>query len=123
MVDIYSSNDALLRDYARLNQEYKNKAGRYIKNLLKIQRAESGLDRTIRKLTGENSSENRQNIRCDFCGKQVEAVTRMIAGPSVYICNECIKLCSEILAEDGSLETEGEKCEEADHAEMSEAEE
>lgn len=44
MANIYLSDDALLRDYGKLSREYKNKAGRYIKNLLKIQRAESGLE-------------------------------------------------------------------------------
>ena len=36
MADVYSTEDALLRDYKKLSQEYKNKAGRYIKNLLKL---------------------------------------------------------------------------------------
>lgn len=119
MENIYLSNDALLRDYAKLNQEYKNKAGKYIKNLLKIQRAESGVDREIEALTGEtgDNSGNWQDIRCNFCGKRVEDVSRMISGPSVYICNECIDLCSEILAE------YGENDEETDHTEVGKAEE
>lgn len=33
---------------------------------------------------------------CSFCGKPQERVTRLIAGPGVYICNECIDLCLEI---------------------------
>ena len=38
-----------------------------------------------------------QGIRCSFCGKKQEQVGRIIAGPNVYICNECVELCSSIL--------------------------
>ena len=39
----------------------------------------------------------KDSIRCSFCGKRQEQVGRIIAGPNVYICNECIELCSSIL--------------------------
>jgi len=39
-------------------------------------------------------------IRCSFCGRGQEEVTKLIAGPSVYIWNECIKLCNDILREE-----------------------
>ena len=38
-----------------------------------------------------------KNIRCSFCGKSQEAVERIIAGPGVFICNECIRVCSDII--------------------------
>ena len=38
---------------------------------------------------------------CAFCAKQQHEVARLIAGPSVMICNECVELCSEIMAEAG----------------------
>lgn len=41
-----------------------------------------------------------QTLRCNFCGKSKDQVPKFIAGPGVYICNECIDLCVEILAED-----------------------
>ena len=41
-----------------------------------------------------------RHLRCSFCGKSKDAVRKFISGPSVYICNECITLCNEILAED-----------------------
>lgn len=41
-----------------------------------------------------------QNIRCSFCGKSQEAVNRIIAGPGVYICDECIKVCNNIIDDD-----------------------
>ncbi len=56
-------------------------------------------------------SEDNRPISCSFCGKTQDEVYRLIAGPGVYICNECIELCTEIL-EDGahftkrSLDTE-----------------
>ena len=39
----------------------------------------------------------RQTPRCSFCGKEQRMVSRLVAGPNVYICNECIALCNEIL--------------------------
>ena len=38
--------------------------------------------------------------RCSFCGKSQDQVRRMVAGPSVYICDECIALCHELLADE-----------------------
>ena len=43
-------------------------------------------------------------IRCSFCGRGQDEVTRLVSGPSVYICSECVKLCSDIL--EGELEEE-----------------
>ena len=45
-----------------------------------------------------------KHLRCSFCGKSKDAVRKFISGPSVYICNECIALCNEILAEDEERE-------------------
>jgi len=39
-------------------------------------------------------------IKCSFCGKTEKTVTKVVAGPGVYICDECIALCSEIVAKD-----------------------
>ena len=47
-----------------------------------------------------------KNIRCSFCGKSQEAVDRIIAGPGVYICNECVKVCSNIIEDDLYEDTE-----------------
>ena len=40
------------------------------------------------------------NVRCSFCGKTQEEVRKIIAGPNVYICDECIELCKEIIDEE-----------------------
>ena len=41
-----------------------------------------------------------KQLRCSFCGKPQDQVKRLIAGPNVYICNECIELCQEIIDEE-----------------------
>lgn len=40
------------------------------------------------------------NLRCSFCGKNRDQVRKLIAGPTVYICDECVGLCNEIISED-----------------------
>ena len=42
-------------------------------------------------------NDEKKNIRCSFCGKHQDQVRRLIAGPGVYICNECVQLCMGIL--------------------------
>ncbi len=46
------------------------------------------------------SKEQNRTIRCSFCGKTQEVVDRIIAGPGVYICNECIGVCNNIIEDD-----------------------
>lgn len=43
------------------------------------------------------SSDGDYDIKCSFCGKGQETVSRLVAGPNVYICDECIELCNEIV--------------------------
>ena len=40
------------------------------------------------------------NLVCSFCGKSQDEVRKLIAGPTVYICDECIDLCNDIIAEE-----------------------
>lgn len=40
------------------------------------------------------------HLKCSFCGKSQEQVRKLIAGPGVYICDECVDLCNEILDEE-----------------------
>lgn len=47
-------------------------------------------------------NDERGTVKCSFCGKSQDEVNRVIAGPGVYICNECIELCQEIIDEDFS---------------------
>jgi len=46
-----------------------------------------------------------RELRCSFCGKGQDAVQRLIAGPGVYICDECVSLCNEIIAQEHITET------------------
>ena len=55
------------------------------------------------KLTSANTSDKK--ISCSFCGKSQEEVKKLIAGPNVYICNECVVLCKDILVEDDKIDT------------------
>ena len=48
----------------------------------------------------------RNEIKCSFCGKKQEQVKRIIAGPNVYICNECVSLCESILRDEMMPESE-----------------
>ncbi|MDB9776577.1 ATP-dependent Clp protease ATP-binding subunit ClpX [Alphaproteobacteria bacterium] len=45
-----------------------------------------------------------KKISCSFCGKGQEEVKKLIAGPNIYICNECIILCKDILSEDDKID-------------------
>src|SRR5690606_40453456 len=45
-------------------------------------------------------------VKCSFCGKSQKQVKKLIAGPGVYICDECIELCNEIIEEDFSAQDE-----------------
>jgi ATP-dependent Clp protease ATP-binding subunit ClpX len=45
-------------------------------------------------------SEGSELLKCSFCGKSQKQVRKLIAGPGVYICDECIELCNEIIAEE-----------------------
>ena len=47
-----------------------------------------------------SKNDTKNQLRCSFCGKSQEQVRRLIAGPNVYICDECIELCDEIIKEE-----------------------
>ena len=48
--------------------------------------------------------ENKTKLNCSFCGKKQEKVKKLIAGPNIYICNECVDLCNDILVEEQKAE-------------------
>src|SRR5512136_1882085 len=48
----------------------------------------------------QRKDDSSEDLLCSFCGKSQDEVKKLIAGPSVYICDECIQLCNEIIAED-----------------------
>lgn len=53
--------------------------------------------------------ENSPLLRCSFCGKNQNEVKKLIAGPGVYICDECIDLCTDIIEEEKGRDDQGDK--------------
>lgn len=49
---------------------------------------------------GKDSNKTGANLTCSFCGKTQDEVRKLVAGPSVYICDECVELCNDILTEE-----------------------
>ena len=60
-------------------------------------------------MAGTRDRDNFDKVRCSFCGKQRSEVRKLIAGPNVYICNECVELCREIVQEDMRYEQPSEQ--------------
>ena len=54
----------------------------------------------------DNTDNEDKLLYCSFCGKNQNEVRKLIAGPSVYICNECIDLCNDIIKEEISEASE-----------------
>jgi ATP-dependent Clp protease ATP-binding subunit ClpX len=57
-------------------------------------------------LSENRSKDKKQFLKCSFCGKSQNQVRKLIAGPGVYICNECLDLCNEIMGEEFREEKE-----------------
>ena len=54
----------------------------------------------------DNNNDDSMNVSCSFCGKSQDQVNKIIAGPGVYICDECVNLSKEIIDNEFSIETE-----------------
>ena len=54
-----------------------------------------------------NKKNTEDNYYCSFCGKEQEEVSRLVAGPGVFICDECVQLCNAILLDDEELNNDG----------------
>ena len=61
------------------------------------------------KIDGENGKGDGKLLYCSFCGKSQHEVRKLIAGPSVFICDECVDLCNDIITEELQEKDEGEK--------------
>lgn len=53
----------------------------------------------------DGSSQRSDSPHCSFCGKEQNEVKKLIPGPSVFICNECVDICNEIIANDAYHQT------------------
>jgi ATP-dependent Clp protease ATP-binding subunit ClpX len=60
--------------------------------------------REFASLLSKGSTKNNDTPDCSFCNKSQKKVRRIIVGPSVFICNECVEYCHEILKEEGIAE-------------------
>src|SRR3989339_156672 len=61
-----------------------------------------------RRFMARRTGGNTETYRCSFCGKSQDEVKKLIAGPSVYICDECVDLCNDIIVEEW-VEDKGEE--------------
>ena len=52
----------------------------------------------------QDGDDKTKDLVCSFCGKGQDEVRKLIAGPTVYICDECIDLCNDIIAEEVAQE-------------------
>jgi Pyruvate/2-oxoacid:ferredoxin oxidoreductase delta subunit len=73
----------------------------------------SALEETLKKAFGDQwetqvpqFADESKTVACSFCGKNQQEVRKVIAGPSVHICNECVNLCDEILVKENVKEAE-----------------
>ena len=63
-------------------------------------------------MSGKNESSGDKNLCCSFCGKTQHEVRKLIAGPNVFICDECIELCNDIVKDeslDGNASSQEQK--------------
>lgn len=57
-------------------------------------------------MTRQNNGESKNTLCCSFCGKSQHEVRKLIAGPTVFICDECIELCTDIIHEESKVNLE-----------------
>ena len=90
---------ALVKESASLNRENVQKVKSYVENLLEEQRAgEISIMQTEQKDTSaDECPRSNPNRHCAFCGRADSQVQRMIWGPGVCICDDCVYLCLQVL--------------------------
>lgn len=62
-------------------------------------------------MTDDSSNKNDKLLYCSFCGKSQHEVRKLIAGPSVFVCDECVDLCNEIIREETTTQITGQETE------------
>jgi ATP-dependent Clp protease ATP-binding subunit ClpX len=62
--------------------------------------AQCGKDYNMSKVSGSNGGDSKNTLYCSFCGKSQHEVRKLIAGPTVFICDECVELCTDIIREE-----------------------
>ena len=59
-------------------------------------------------LNKSSGNDSKNTLYCSFCGKSQHEVRKLIAGPTVFICDECVDVCNDIIADDNKSETKNE---------------
>ena len=54
-------------------------------------------------MTKSSGSDSKNTLYCSFCGKSQHEVRKLIAGPTVFICDECVELCMDIIREENKV--------------------
>ena len=92
--------------FSALTQENQRRLLRFAKNLMALQRDEQTVyseerlvEREAARKRAASLPEGHERIRCSFCGKPQVQCDRLVAGNDSYICDECIRLCNQILDE------------------------
>ena len=90
---------ALVRESALLDKTNIQKARTYVRSLLEKQNGgkTSTLQASEPETPAEKPARSSLTLRCSFCGKPDSQVQRMIQGPGVCICDECVYLCLQVL--------------------------
>ncbi|MFY8049492.1 MAG: ClpX C4-type zinc finger protein, partial [Erythrobacter sp.] len=60
-------------------------------------------------MTKLSGSDSKSTLYCSFCGKSQHEVRKLIAGPTVFICDECVELCNDIIREETKAGIAGKK--------------
>ncbi|MGB8813033.1 MAG: ClpX C4-type zinc finger protein, partial [Paracoccaceae bacterium] len=58
-------------------------------------------------MANNSGSDSKNTLYCSFCGKSQHEVKKLIAGPSVFICDECIELCNDIIRDEIPVDAPG----------------
>lgn len=94
-----TDEEKLVEDISYLNKDDWKKVRNYVTKLRQLERMDGKVDYALAK-AGISITPKHNGIRCSFCGKAQSDVEKLIAGPGVFICDECIGLCNEIFEEE-----------------------
>ena len=90
----------------QLNSQNKQRVDYYLSDLLVVQKGEQKLEAQELPIRAEARKLN-GGIRCSFCGRPQNLCDHLIAGNNSYICDECVKLCTEVLQDERYKKDEG----------------
>lgn len=86
--------DEMAAEFVELREQLESERARTDQLREALERTSGGDEPELKKITGKGT------LRCSFCSKKQKDVKKLIAGPGVYICDECLTLCNEIVEEE-----------------------